>query len=270
MSITHLSDRAVIRLAGDEVKPFLQNLVSNDANAVSAGNAVLAALLSPQGKFLFDFFMVADGTDILLDTEAEHADALVKRLNMYKLRSKITIEREESVHVNATLDSVTPDNAIAYPDPRDERMGVRFIAPSAQTDNSLEHYETHRLSLGIPEGHKDATERTILLENGYDKLNGVSFSKGCYIGQEVTARSYHKGELRKYIFKVEGEAELPPKGTPIMAGNSTIGDMRSHAGNIGLALIRTDRFEKASEQPTADGIPVTIAKPCWHKIEEAS
>ena len=125
MNIIHLSDRAIIRLNGEEVKPFLQNLVSNDVNAVSAENAVLAALLSPQGKFLFDFFMVADGEDILLDTEADHADALVKRLTMYKLRSKISIAREDS-HVYAALDGDVPEDVLTCllytsPSPRDQR-----------------------------------------------------------------------------------------------------------------------------------------------------
>lgn len=270
MSITHLIDRAIIRLSGEETKTFLQNLVSNDANTVSAGNAVLAALLSPQGKFLFDFFMVADGDDILLETEAEHADALIKRLNLYKLRSKITITKEENLNSYVAFEDNAPEGSNAYPDPRDKRLGARFITMPTESNGSLEDYEMLRISLGIPEGSKDATERTILLENGYDKLGGVSFTKGCYIGQEVTARSYHKGELRKYIFKVEGESNLPANGTPIMAGESTIGEMRSTAGKLGLALIRTDRFAKATEPITADGIPLTITAAFWHNTKQPS
>jgi folate-binding protein YgfZ len=263
MSIIHLSDRAIIRLSGDEVKPFLQHLVSNDVMAVRAGNAVFAALLTPQGKFAFDFIMVVEGEDILLDTESAHAEALMKRLTMYKLRSKVTITPEPSLQSYVSLDNNAPTGVISYPDPRDARMGTRFIAPTAAATDMLMTFETHRIALGIPEGSKDATDRTILLENGYDKLHGVSFTKGCYVGQEVTARSHHRGELRKYIYKVQADEVLPPFGTAIMAGESNIGEMRSSAGNLGLALIRTDRLEKAALPASAGGIAVTLIPPFW-------
>lgn len=205
MADTTLGDRAVIRLSGEDVRGFLQGLVTND---VLGGLPVWAGLLTPQGKALFDFFIWADGNDILIDCEADQADALAKRLTMYRLRRPITIARDEALAVHWSKEGEP-----GVPDPRLAALGRRWIAPA---DGAARGYHAHRLSLGVPEGAAElGQDKTLWLEANAAELNGVSFTKGCYVGQENTARMNYRQKVNRRLFVLpDGRVERRPVSEP--------------------------------------------------------
>ncbi len=189
---TMLADRAVIRISGEDVRGFLQGLVTND---VSGALPVWAALLTPQGKALFDFLIWGDGADLLIDCEATQADALVRRLSIYRLRRPITIARDEGLAAHWSL-----SGDLSASDPRLAALGRRWIAaPGAAAEGWL----AHRLSLGVTEGVAELGEGTTLwLECNARELNGVNFAKGCYVGQENTARMHHRSKVNRRLVVV--------------------------------------------------------------------
>jgi tRNA-modifying protein YgfZ len=192
MANTTLIDRALIRLSGEDVRGFLQGLITND---VLGELPVYAGLLTPQGKALFDFIVWADGDDILIDCEREAAGDLAKRLTMYRLRRPIAIAREEVLCVHWTSDE---DRGV--PDPRLPDLGKRWLAPADNGDVSAK-WHAHRLSLGVAEGRAElGSDKTLWLETNAAELNGVSFSKGCYVGQENTARMNYRQKVNRRIF----------------------------------------------------------------------
>lgn len=194
---TTLADRAVIRVSGEDVRGFLQGLVTND---VIGALPVWAGLLTPQGKALFDFILWADGEDVLIDCEAEQADALIRRLSIYRLRRSITIARDEALAVHWARDGDT-----GVPDPRLAALGRRWLATA---DGPAEGWAAHRLSLGVTEGIGElGNGETLWLECNARELNGVSFTKGCYVGQENTARMHHRAKVnRRLVVAPLGEA----------------------------------------------------------------
>lgn len=198
---TTLTDRAVLRVSGEDVAGFLQGLVTNDTGRLPA----YAALLTPQGKALFDFILWPDGDDVLLDVEASEADALARRLSIYRLRRAITIARDERVAVHWSLDAV----AGASLDPRLPGLGYRWIAPP---DAATEGYHAHRLSLGVTEGVAElGSGETLWLEANARELNGVSFTKGCYVGQENTARMHHRSKVNRRLAVASDDATDPKR-----------------------------------------------------------
>jgi tRNA-modifying protein YgfZ len=271
--VVWLRDRGVVRLKGADAYGFLQALITNDMALLSPQRALWAAMLSPQGRYLVDFFVVQAQGDVLLDVDAASVDALVKKLTMYRLRADVQIQRDDASVYAIFGGEVAPDGNVVYRDERSEMMGWRSIIAHAQgandvcreEDATMQDYEHHRLSLGVPEGAKDAVvDRSLMLEMGYDLLGAVSFSKGCYVGQEVTARSKHRGELRKALFLVEADTALPVAGTPVMAGDDELGELRSSEGGVGLALLRLDRVAEAQDSSvTAGGVHVTVRVPAW-------
>jgi folate-binding protein YgfZ len=198
MAATTLSDRAVLRLSGEDVRGFLQGLVTNDVDALAPDRPLWAGLLTPQGKALFDFILWADGADVLIDCEAAAADELAKRLSMYRLRRKIGIEREDDLAVHWS-----PDDG-GIPDPRLFELGRRWLAPSGE---SATRWLEHRLSLGVTEGRAElGLDKTLWLECNAAELNGVSFTKGCYVGQENTARMNYRSKVNRRLVVVRTEA----------------------------------------------------------------
>lgn len=194
MSATTLSDRALIRLSGDDARGFLQGLVTND---VSGELPVWAGLLSAQGKALFDFLIWADGADILIDCEASQADALARRLTLYRLRRAITIARDETLAVHWAR-----EGSEGVPDPRLPALGRRWIAPPGE---SAEGWLEHRLHLGVTEGIAElGADKSLWLETNAVELNGVSFSKGCYVGQENTARMNWRNKVNRRLVVLPG------------------------------------------------------------------
>ena len=189
MDATTLSDRAIIRLSGEDVRGFLQGLVTSD---VAGPLPVWTALLSAQGKCLFDFLVWEDGADLLLDCEAAEAEALIKRLSMYRLRRAIVIARDESLSVHWS------GSGDGTPDPRLAALGQRWIAPA---DEAASGWTAHRLGLGVCEGRAELGD-LLWLECNADELNGVSFTKGCFVGQENTARMNWRSKVNRRLFVV--------------------------------------------------------------------
>ncbi|HEY0104768.1 MAG TPA: hypothetical protein VGB91_01700, partial [Rhizomicrobium sp.] len=202
MPIAHLEDRAVIAVAGPEARPFLQGLITNDVERLTPGAGLYAALLTPQGKILFDFFLVEGDGAILIDCHAGARDALLKRLSMYKLRSKVVLEARDQLAVLAEWDGAEAKYAIAYPDPRLAALGKRAIVARGEMRADLlpaVHYHAHRLDFGVPEARNFGSDRMFALDADLDELNAVDFTKGCYVGQELTARMKHRGTARKRL-----------------------------------------------------------------------
>ena len=208
MTETRLNDRAVIRLSATEgsedVRQFLQGLVTQDTTAVAQGAPQWSALLTAQGKALFDFFLWADGDDIVIDCEKEQAEGLVRRLKLYRLRRKIEIVQDDSIGVHWALAAV--DRPV---DPRLSALGHRWLGDAGEGDAADEEYKKHRLSLGVTEGVAElGSDKTLWLECNAAELNGVSFTKGCYVGQENTARmNYRQKVNRRMVVVPIGQAD---------------------------------------------------------------
>jgi folate-binding protein YgfZ len=267
--LTLLNNRSVLRLSGRDARTWLQGLVTNDVENIGAGEGCYAALLTPQGKIMFDFFIVPDGEALLIDCRADHTTALLKRLLMYKLRADIALnDASASLMVAAAWGDAPPpvSRAIVYADPRAEQMGWRMIGEAQEFDlmgieSGLEDaYAAHRIACGIPEGGEDfAYNDAFPHEANMDLVNGVDFRKGCYIGQEVVSRVHHRGTARKRIVAVRFDGAPPAKGAPVTAGELAIGEMGSSLQGLGLAALRTDRLEEARIQGArllADGVQI--------------
>ena len=291
-----LSDRAILRVSGEDAADWLQSLISNDMEEVSESRSIYAALLSPQGKILFDFFVIDDDNDFLLDCEKDRRDDLIKRLRMYQLRSAVHVAADDDLQVVALFSENALEGAgllqdsagttrpgfggTVFVDPRCAALGARLIGRAAPLTDELEaemislageaHYHERRLMLGISNGSRDlAPDKAFVLESNLEELGGVSFSKGCFIGQEVTARTKHKSTLRKRILPVQLDGALPDPGSSIRAGDSEIGTLLSGQGTRALALIRLDRWQAALERGaeiSSEGLPAIIQVPPWLSI----
>ncbi len=219
-SFSLVPHRSVIAVGGPDRVDFLQGLISNDTTKVAPGRAIWAALLTPQGRFLNDMFVADGGGDtLLLETERERAPALARKLGLYRLRSKVTVEDRGAAMDVAVVFGPDAEKALAiegvtaFVDPRLAELGVRVLAPSGQAtallaargfiQAPLEAYDALRLELGVPDGSRDLiVDKALLLENGFDELNGVDWQKGCYMGQELTARTKYRALIRKRLFPV--------------------------------------------------------------------
>jgi len=268
MPIAHLEDRVVLALAGPDARLFLQGLVTNDVERLGVGKGVYAALLTPQGKILFDFFLVEGDGAILIDCANASRDGLVRRLSMYKLRAKITIEPRDQLAVLAEWNGEHARYANSYGDPRLDALGARAIIAKGEMRKNVEgaaNYHQHRLALGVPETFDFGSERMFALEADLDELNAVDFNKGCYVGQELTARMKHRSTARKRLLPIESASDLPGSGTPISAQDREIGEIVSVYGTRGFALVRLDRLADAAGQPlTASGpVAIKLSKPSW-------
>lgn len=250
-----LGARAVLRISGADARSWLQGLVTNDVEHIAAGEARFAAFLTPQGKIIADFFIVPDGNGLLLDCAADLAGALAKRLTMYKLRAQVAIsDVSGSLAVAAGWGGPGPLAAQGriFDDPRDSRLGWRAIAPPSEIEKlgepaSESDWQTHRIACGAPEGGVDFVwGDTFPHEANMDRLNGIDFKKGCYVGQEVVSRVQHRGLARKRVAQVRITGPAPPVGSEIFAGDIVIGVMGSSVEGVGLALLRLDKAEDAS------------------------
>lgn len=231
-----LQNRGLIHIEGEDRHAFLQGLITNNMDRLSPQNPLYACLLTPQGKFLHDFFVIEGDGFILLDCEGgARALDLYKRLNMYRLHSKVQISVEDENDVYAIFGA--DDTNLA--DPRHPGMGARsFERPESMEERPFEEWDRHRIALTIPDGSRDMVPaQSTLLECHIDTLNGIDFKKGCYVGQELTARMHHRGLAKKHLYTIEGD-NLPESGEDIMLEGKLIGQMRSKCGNIGLALLK--------------------------------
>jgi folate-binding protein YgfZ len=274
-----LEDRGVLRLAGADARKFLQGLITADIDRVRDGAGLHAGLLTPQGKILFDFFVVADGGDVLLDIARDKAAELAKLLGFYKLRAAIEIADAPSLAV-AVIWGGTPsplDGAIIYPDSRLTELGVRAVLPAGAGAGDLgcdlasaDDYHAFRIGLGVPEGGRDyAFGEAFPHEALFDQLSGVDFTKGCFIGQEVVSRMEHRGTARRRIVPVEGDGPLPAPGTSVEAGGVPIGTLGSVSGGKGLAMLRLDRAEEALARGAAlmaGGVTLSLRRPTFARF----
>ena len=262
----HLSDRAVIALEGSEARGFLQGLITNDLDRLAPGQGIYTALLTPQGKILFDFLIAEGDGALLLDCAATHAEALVKKLKQYRLRAKIEIAVRPQLAVYAGLTGRPGERAISFADPRLAALGPRSIGAIAEMPADLPGpaiYHALRLDLGVPEGNDFGSDRIFALDAGLDELHAIAFDKGCYVGQELTARMKHRGTDRKRILTVSADAALPQAGSEVKSGETVLGELVSVYGSKAFALVRLDRLDTAKDQRMVDKIPVALTRPKW-------
>jgi folate-binding protein YgfZ len=264
MQPCHLDDRAVISLTGPEARAFLQNLVTNDLDRLEPGRGLYAALLSPQGKIGFDFFVVEGEGGLLLDVAAPAREALLKKLKLYRLRAKVEITARDELAVYAALTGGAVRRAVSFVDPRLEALPPRSIGAVAEMPAGLPGpgaYHDLRLALGVPEGADFGFEKIFALDGGLDELHAVSFEKGCYVGQELTARMKHRATSRKRPVLVTAETDLPPPGTMVSQGGD-VGEIIAAQGSQGFASVRLDKWD-AGKPATAGDVAVTLTKPEW-------
>ncbi|HJU30197.1 MAG TPA: folate-binding protein [Hyphomicrobiaceae bacterium] len=280
-----MADRGVVRVAGEDASKLLQGVITNDMGLLATRPALHAALLTPQGKILFDFFVVTAPGGFLLETAADKTAELARRLAMYRLRAKAEItdaSGEYRVFVawgGDSPDLEAGDASVSFPDPRLPQLGIRILgdsrftpAGSAGTEAAAADYHAHRIALGVPEGGKDyAFADAFPHEADMDQLGGVSFTKGCFVGQEVVSRMQNRAAVRKRVVPLMADAPLTP-GAEVHAGAAAIGKVGSTSGRHALALVRLDRAAEAvakGEPLTAGGVPVKLGKPSWARFELA-
>ncbi|MDB5619513.1 folate-binding protein [Tardiphaga sp.] len=281
MKAALLPDRGVVKLSGDDARGFLNNLVTSEIELVRPGTARFGALLTPQGKIVTDFLVTeasaGHGGGLLIELPRELAAPLATKLGFYKLRAKVVVENlSDSLGVLAVWDgepALKPD--LTYADPRDARLGYRILIPAelaAKTAAMIgadlvdeEAYEAHRIQTGVPRGGVDfAYGDAFPHESNMDRLAGVDFDKGCYVGQEVVSRMQHRGTARTRIVRVILDGDAPQPGSEIRAADKPVGKMGSSAAGQGLALIRTDRATDALDAQAAflaGGSPIHFADP---------
>lgn len=281
MSLPHrlalLPHRGVLAVEGADRVVFLNGLLSNEVAKAEAGKVLWAALLTPQGKFLHDVFLFTAGETLLLEGESERLEDLKTRLSRYKLRAKVALALRPDLAVVAafggdSLPDTVPSTALTAADPRLPDAGMRLLVPADQAATlataPLEDYEAHRLALGLPDGSRDlVVEKSMLMDSGFEELHGIDFKKGCYVGQELTARMKYRALVKKRLLPVRIEGLPPASGTPITTEEGQeAGELRSASGGagLGLALLRLEYLNKA---PLHCGeARVTPQVPAWVKL----
>jgi folate-binding protein YgfZ len=254
MPLCHMSNRAVLRLSGPDVRPFLQGLLTQDVTALTDRTPLYAGLLSPQGKALFALFLFAQGDDVLVDVEGSQLDALSRRLTMFRLRRQVVIAPESALGVWQQWGEPSPHPA----DPRHVRAGSRFLAVPGDSSVEIAEWHSHRLPLGLAEADEIGADELLWLETNARELNGVSFTKGCYTGQENTARMHHRDKLRKRLLAVR-----VPGGVdgPITSEGKPAAELRGvRHGDLQMALVRMEYADRPLE---IGGVAVELLKPEW-------
>ncbi|MBC8036723.1 MAG: folate-binding protein YgfZ [Rhizobiales bacterium] len=260
-----LAGRAALRIDGPEARHFLHNLLTADIDGLKPGGAAYAALLTPQGKILFDFFVLGAGESFLVDCSAAQKADLARRLTFYKLRAKLNIAEASDLQIGVSPHQ--PPQELRYRDPRTEAMGWRFFAPKAALGEA-KNYDAARIGLGLADTDADLGSGEFFPhEANLDQFGGVSFEKGCYVGQEVVSRMEHRGMARSRILPVRLDGAAPPKGSDIRAGGKAMGTLLSSAGSAALALLRLDRLAEATEPLLTEGVSVKVLKPDWVRYD---
>lgn len=297
-SYVMLPDRGLLAISGPEAADFLQGVVSNDIRKATPASAVWAAFLTPQGKFLHEFFIVQMNGAYYLECEAARLQDLRKRLMMYRLRSKVEIVEADGYAVAAVVGAGTAEvlgldaergrarplaDGVVYIDPRLPALGARAILPADRAEAALGElgltptdtadYDARRIALGVPDGSRDLeVEKSTLLENGFDELGGVDWEKGCYLGQELTARTRYRGLVKKRLMPVKVDGPMPAPGTEVMLDGRSAGTVRSGVDGTALVLLRLDAFAKAAEgaELVAGEARLSPRKPAWAEFRTAS
>ena len=246
---TLLNERKIIRISGEERFKFLQGLITNDVNKLNSDEAIYACMLTPQGKYFADLFLKNDDDRILMDVPSLRLEEVLKKLNMYKLRSLISF-KECAEYKVVSFNNVKIDGKLVFIDPRSDKLGLRgfihedeFKQITQDLENDQNGYDLLRINNFIADGEKDLVSgQSFPLEYGLDQLNAIDYKKGCYVGQELVARTHYTGVIRKQIVQVTSADKLPNHGALIYAGEQKIGMICSSVGNKGLALVRIEDF----------------------------
>jgi len=251
--IARLDSRAVIAVTGPDAKGFLNGLLTQEIETLPPGELRFSGLLTPQGRLLYDLFAAGTPEGVLLDVAAEHHDAILARLTMYRLRAKV-----ELTSLNLTVFAVWPTTG-GFADPRLPALGSRLytrdLAPTATEDD----YDARRLALGVPGPADWGTDKTYPIEANFDLLNGIDFKKGCFVGQETTSRMKRRGTIKNRMLPITFDGPPPAFGTEVLAGELRAGEVLSGRDGRAMALLRLDRIEGANL--TVDGRPVTVERP---------
>ena len=291
-SFVVLKSRGLLTVGGKDRVEFLQGLISNDVQRVSGRRCIWAALLTPQGKYLHDFFVSEIDDIFFLDCEANRLVDLGQRLSRYKLRANVDLGMSEMQSVavvfgNDTFEGLglgdemgaakAIDGGLVYRDPRlstlglrtilDDRKAVKFLTARDFKEGTLDGYERWRLEAGVPDGSRDMiVEKSILLESNFDELNGVDWDKGCFMGQELTARTKYRGLIKKRLVPVRIEGAPPAPGLDVLFDGKNAGEMRTSFGGFGIALLRLEYLERvlAGEGTLqVEGRKIVPRKPDW-------
>jgi len=265
-------ERAAIAVSGPDAASFLQGLLTSDVQGLANGQAVYSALLQPQGKILFDFFVLRDEGRFLIDCSAAQKPELLRRFAFYKLHAKITLEDLIDHEIGVAF--LKPDEGQAFADPRSPLLGWRTIAAKGGLPAVEDgHYRYGRIRLGVADSDEIGSGKLFPHEANLDQLGGVSFTKGCFVGQEVVSRMEHRGTARNRILPVDVGGGAPELGSEIKAGEITVGSILSADGRDALALIRLDRLKEAADdrrELLTFAKPVRIRKPPWAKFDVAT
>ncbi|MBI1364118.1 MAG: folate-binding protein [Proteobacteria bacterium] len=272
-SIVHLSDRGLLGLSGPDAKTFLQTMVTNSLSQLKPDQPLYAAHLTGQGRFLYDFFIIETPTHLLLDVARDQLMPLAKALHSYQVQNKVEYDDmsgDYSIYaiIGDDVDKKTITNGKIYADPRLNALGLRAVvpvnAPQPATNATLTDYHAHRIRLGVPDGQMDASPgKTILNEMCLADLHGIDYKKGCYVGQELTARTHFRTQPKKRLMQVTFNGIAPPLGTPVMRGGLEIGTLYSTtADGHGIAILRLSEVAKG-EPLLAGNMQLTARKPDW-------
>ncbi len=272
-------DRGVVALGGADVATFLHGVVTNTVKTIPLGEGRFGALLSPQGKVLFDFFLIHTGEGYLVEIERARLADFVKRLGFYRLRAQVTIADVSDAHdVFVAWGGDVPEiaGAVSFVDPRVAALGTHVIAPKGAGPSpsaDIVDWQALRIGLGVPESSIDFTLGDVFPHDvDMDDLDGVDFKKGCFVGQEVVSRMKHRGTARKRFIvarAVEPGAVLPPLGAEIVSGERGLGTLGSSHGGVGLASVRLDRAKEANEAGApivAEGVVLTLELPSFARF----
>jgi folate-binding protein YgfZ len=254
--IARLDSRAVIAVTGADARSFLNGLLSQESETLARGELRFAGLLTPQGRLLYDLFVAGVEDGLLLDVAAEHREAIVMRLTMYKLRAQVQLAASE-----LSVFAAWPAVGQGFADPRLPGLGSRIYAPALETTATEDDYDARRLALGVPGPADWGTDKTYPIEANFDLLNGVDFKKGCFVGQETTSRMKRRGTIKNRMLPIAFDGPPPAFGTEVLAGELRAGEVLSGRDGRAMALLRLDRVEGAAL--TVDGRSVTVDRPDW-------
>jgi len=257
ITTVQLADRALISVTGEDWRSFLQGQITQDVESLAPGEARFGALLTPQGRLLFDMFVVGRDEGCWLDVAAERREALVQRLSIYRLRAKVAFAADPAPVWAAWGADPGPG---WIPDPRLSQLGWRGYGVAAAATGDATAYDAHRLSLGVPGTEDWGSDKAYPIEADFDLLNGIDFKKGCFVGQETTSRMKRRGVIKTRMLPITFEGSPPAPGAEVLAGDLRAGEVLAGQAGRAMALLRLDRIGGAL---SVDGRPVTVASPAW-------
>ncbi len=261
-----LPNRVIIEVSGSDRCSFLQGLVTQDVSLIEKELIIYTLMLSPQGKFQYDFFIINIGDLWLIDIDESRADILIQRLQLFKLHADVSIVKSIDMHVAVSSEIIS--TSYCFEDPRLKTLGYRCYDKAFEYNQTpVEVYEDLRLRHGIPDGAKDMiVDKSIPLEWGMDELHAISWDKGCYMGQELTARARYVGQIRKHPFIIELQnADNLEIGTKLYIGEQEVGELRTHNKKFGIALLKLEALTQENSLTIANN-PVKVHRPSWMKL----